>query len=121
MTQVSLPVSPFRWAPELVEHLQTMHGLDIDGEWRHAPDGWRRNAMSVAALKARHVELHEQDTWNEASERHDHMESVLLSCREHNGKEPFRIELDTSILQDVECTICGYMRTYHPGDELEEL
>ena len=54
------------------EHLQQMHGLSIDGEWRHAPDSWRRNVMSADALRCRHEDLHEEDSWNEASERHAH-------------------------------------------------
>jgi hypothetical protein len=54
------------------EHLQEMHGMSIDGEWRHAPDSWRRNVMSADALRCRHEDLHEEDSWNEASERHEH-------------------------------------------------
>lgn len=75
--------------------------------------------MSLRALEARHSDLHELDFWNDASEQHTHVESVLLTCREHPGR-PFRVEIDTSLLDDVACTLCGYMRTYHPGDELEE-
>jgi hypothetical protein len=56
----------------LGEHLQDWHGLSIDGEWRHAPDPWRKNAMSPDALRYRHAKLHDEDVWNEASERHDH-------------------------------------------------
>ncbi len=54
------------------EHLQTMHGQDINGEWHHAPQPWRKNAMSPDALAYRHAELHDEEVWNEASERHDH-------------------------------------------------
>ena len=56
----------------LGEHLQDWHGLDIDGEWHHAPQPWRKNAMSPDALAYRHAELHDEEVWNEASERHDH-------------------------------------------------
>ena len=53
-------------------HLQDMHGMDISGEWHHAPQPWRKNAMSPDALRYRHAELHDEEVWNEASERHDH-------------------------------------------------
>src|SRR5271167_1975201 len=56
----------------IFQHLSEMHGLSMDGEWHHAPDSWRRNVMSVESLKHRHIELHEEGVWNEASERHDH-------------------------------------------------
>jgi hypothetical protein len=54
------------------EHLQTWHGMDVEAEWRYAPDSWRRNVMSAEMLELRHTELHEDDVWNEASERHVH-------------------------------------------------
>jgi hypothetical protein len=56
----------------IFEHLQTLHGLSMDGEWHHAPDSWRRNVMNAESLRQRHIELHEFDVWNEASERHEH-------------------------------------------------
>ena len=61
------------------DHLQAQHGLDIQGEWRHAPDQYRRNVMNDAALRERHEEAHADDwascyVWNEASERHSHPE-----------------------------------------------
>jgi hypothetical protein len=56
----------------IFEHLQEMHGLALDGEWNWCPPQWRKNAMSREALKSRHTELHEEDIWNEASERHEH-------------------------------------------------
>lgn len=59
------------------EHLQTMHGQDIDGEWRHAPDRYRANVMSDEALRSRHADLHEEESWNEASERHAHVGGSL--------------------------------------------
>lgn len=58
------------------EHLQEMHGLALDGEWHHAPTQWRENNMSRENLKHRHNELHEEDVWNEASERHEHEETT---------------------------------------------
>jgi hypothetical protein len=54
------------------DHLQEMHGQDVAAEWRYAPDSWRRNAMSYGSLSERHTELHEEDLWNDASERHTH-------------------------------------------------
>jgi hypothetical protein len=47
-------------------------------------------------------------------------ENVLLTCREHPHR-PFRVEVHTCEVDDYACTECGYMRTYRPGDELEEL
>jgi hypothetical protein len=53
-------------------HLQDSHGLDIEGEWHHAPDDYRQNMMSDEGLHTRHGELHDVEAWNEASERHEH-------------------------------------------------
>jgi len=56
----------------IVDHLQRFHGLDIEGEWLHAADAWRLNAMHAEALSDRHDEQHEQEHWNEASDYHKH-------------------------------------------------
>ena len=60
------------------DHLQTQHGQDLEGEWMHAPDAWRRQRMSLLALKERHDGLHEDDAWNEASEPHNHRHPSMV-------------------------------------------
>jgi hypothetical protein len=47
------------------------------------------------------------------------LQKVWLTCREHPSR-PFQIAIRTDFLHDVFCTDCGYLRTYHPGDELED-
>ena len=82
---------------EVARHLEAMHGYDIGAEWHHAPDQYRRNCLSEAALEARHNEAHADDedgcyVWNEASERHthharqplaDHHRSLAAEARTH--------------------------------------
>jgi len=63
-------------------HLQEKHGLDIAGEWRHAPDSWRER-MTDEMLAARHADLHEDGPWNEASDRHEHLEPTVEGQGEH--------------------------------------
>ena len=73
------------------DHLQTQHGLDIQGEWRHAPDQYRQNVMNDAALQERHEEAHADDwagcyVWNDAAERHSH--SSLRYCEDCGRRLP---------------------------------